>query len=248
LQKRNIPTDGDKEIEVILNGSKIMGLTYRNITLKDSSLFIPIPISEFPKAFNLPTMCKEFFPYKFIKPKNYNYVGKWPNKEEYDSDFFSSKKKAEFLVWYDEQKNKIFDFQFQLEQYCLSDLTILTEGCLAYSRANRLSSATEAKPEGYCPFQHQLTLASFCNFIYRANFMPENSIGMLPACGYNPKSNSSRKCELWLKYLSETHNYRIQHAKNGGEKSIGKYFVDGFCEEKKLIFEFNGDYIFITAL
>jgi very-short-patch-repair endonuclease len=44
--------------------------------------------------------------------------------------------------------------------------------------------------------------------------------------------------------LSETHNYNIQHGKNGGEKKIGNFYVDGFCKEKKLIFEFNGEFFF----
>jgi len=80
--------------------------------------------------------------------------------------------------------------------------------------------------------------------------MPKDTIGMLPACGFNPASNMSRDCALWLKFLSNTENFTdkngkvkkisIQHALNGGEKKIGPYFVDGYCEDNKTIYEFNG--------
>jgi hypothetical protein len=70
--------------------------------------------------------------------------------------------------------------------------------------------------------------------------MPENTIGILPACGFNPASNMSRDSALWLKFVAESEKIYIQTAKNGGEKKIGHYFVDGFCLENKTIYEFLG--------
>jgi hypothetical protein len=34
----------------------------------------------------------------------------------------------------------------------------------------------------------------------------------------------------WIKYLSTTEGVCIQHARNGGEKEIGPYKVDGYYE------------------
>jgi hypothetical protein len=61
-----------------------------------------------------------------------------------------------------------------------------------------------------------------------------------PANGYNPNETTSRKAEKWLKFLAESEGLHIQHAKNGGEKRIGKYKVDGYCGSKKRIYEFQG--------
>ena len=37
----------------------------------------------------------------------------------------------------------------------------------------------------------------------------------------------------WIKYLSTTEGGHIQHARNGGEKEIGPYKVDGYYENEK---------------
>jgi hypothetical protein len=36
----------------------------------------------------------------------------------------------------------------------------------------------------------------------------------------------------WIKYLSTTEGVHIQHARNGGEKEIGSYKVDGYYESR----------------
>jgi hypothetical protein len=70
--------------------------------------------------------------------------------------------------------------------------------------------------------------------------MTENSIAMMPTCGFNPTSNMSRDSALWLKFVAKTEKIYIQTAKNGGEKKIGPYSVDGFCIQNKKIYEFLG--------
>ena len=47
---------------------------------------------------------------------------------------------------------------------------------------------------------------------------------------------------MWLKYLSFKYSIFIEHAKNIGEKQCGKYFLDGFCDQNKTIYEFHGCY------
>jgi non-ribosomal peptide synthetase component E (peptide arylation enzyme) len=47
------------------------------------------------------------------------------------------------------------------------------------------------------------------------------------------------------KYLSITEGVHIQHARNGGEKEIGPYKVDGYYENEngqKYVLEFNGKF------
>jgi hypothetical protein len=55
----------------------------------------------------------------------------------------------------------------------------------------------------------------------------------------------SAKALQWIKYVSHTTGYPIQHARNGGEKMIGQYKVDGYFETKegeKIVLEFHGDF------
>jgi hypothetical protein len=70
--------------------------------------------------------------------------------------------------------------------------------------------------------------------------MSPNTIGIIPENGYNPNQKTSNKAMMWLKYLSETQNIHIKHAKNGSEVKYGNYFLDGVCEETKTIHEFHG--------
>ena len=47
----------------------------------------------------------------------------------------------------------------------------------------------------------------------------------------------------WIDWLIHDRNVKIQSALHGGgEKKIGSYKVDGFCQELNTVFEFYGDY------
>jgi hypothetical protein len=197
---------------------------------------MPMRLEQFPKAFGLKELKKGFFPYTFNKPENYKYVGPYPDKEYYGYNYFTKAKREEFLNWYETQvsSNKVFNFQEEFELYCASDVRLLTEACLVYSRANRAISKKSETDEGVCPFREKLTLASYCNFIYTRNYMPENSISMLPSCGFNPKSQMSKQCELWLKYISEKEKINIRHGKNGSEKRSENFLLMDTAKKTRL--------------
>ena len=65
---------------------------------------------------------------------------------------------------------------------------------------------------------------------------------LLPPKGYSCGDTQSQGALQWLRYVSETEGIYIQHAKNEGERHIGKYKVDGFCEDMRYIFEYHGCY------
>jgi hypothetical protein len=49
----------------------------------------------------------------------------------------------------------------------------------------------------------------------------------------------------WIKYLSTTEGVHIQHARNGGEKEIEPFTVNGYYKnenEQKYVLEFNGKF------
>ena len=53
----------------------------------------------------------------------------------------------------------------------------------------------------------------------------------------------SEGCRDWIDWIIHDRNIKIQSALHGGgEKKIGSYKVDGFCQELNTVFEFYGDY------
>jgi hypothetical protein len=114
--KRLIPTD--TELGVIMDGRKIMSVSFRDIEIKDSSLFISARLETFPKMFGLKELKKGFFPYSFNVPEHYEYNGPWPPKNEYKPEFMSPSKRLEFEKFYEENKDNIFNFMHEFESYC----------------------------------------------------------------------------------------------------------------------------------
>jgi hypothetical protein len=123
-------------------------------------------------------------------------------------------KKKEFEEWYKYVKNreneKPFNFKEDFESYCESDILLLKEGCLRFSKLCRENSKLNEEDPGFDPLVNCITLASACNTLYRRNYMPADTIATLPASGYNPKQNQSRACALWLKYVSEKRNIKSE--------------------------------------
>ena len=50
-------------------------------------------------------------------------------------------------------------------------------------------------------------------------------------------------CRDWIDWLIHDRNIKIQSTLHGGgERKVGSYKVDGFCQELNTVFEFYGDY------
>lgn len=64
-----------------------------------------------------------------------------------------------------------------------------------------------------------------------------------PLCG---KGRCSKICIEWLDKIASTEKISIQHAINGGEKTVTiegkKYFFDGYDENTNTVYEFYGDF------
>ena len=89
------------------------------------------------------------------------------------------------------------------------------------------------------PFR-TITTASACHMVDRSKYLPKDTIAIIPPLGYTPNAKQSLLAHKWLSYLSEKSNVYIQHAHDGGEKDVGKYFWNGYCEEIHTAFEFHG--------
>ena len=77
-----------------------------------------------------------------------------------------------------------------------------------------------------------ITIASVCMLIFRGNYMPNETIAIMPE--YNKPNKFSKISIMWLEYLSN--GSKIKHALKKGEKKlvIGNmtYYVDGWILRK----------------
>ncbi|CAF1135124.1 unnamed protein product, partial [Brachionus calyciflorus] len=91
-------------------------------------------------------------PHLFNLPENQNYVGPYPDKKFLGSEFFGSKKKADFDNWYDSVKHETFDFKQQFLDYCRSDVVLLAEGCMAFRKIIMERTKLTTNDTGIDPF------------------------------------------------------------------------------------------------
>ena len=223
--------------EVIMRGAKILTMYVPMLKIKfiDSLSFIPMRLADFPKTFGLNELAKGYFPHLFNRKENQNYVGPLPPSPYYHPNGMNPAEKETFLKWHRELKenNYVFNFQEEISSYCRSDVDILQRCCLEFRELFRDVTNID-------PFEKCLTIASACNLVFRTNFLKENTIAILPPHGYHPRIKQPNIALKWLSYTAEKNDVYIQHKRNGGEKTVGPYSLDGYDEETHTAYEFHG--------
>ena len=222
--------------DVIYRGAKNLTLLVTNWDIKfiDSLNFIPMALAKFPKTFGQDELCKGYFPHAFNKDENQNYVGPIPCKNDYGVNFMKPEERDAFIAWNDEQvaNNYRFDFREEIIKYCRSDVDILRKCCLLYREMLREESKID-------PFNKSLTVASYCQEVYRTNFLKKDTIAIF-SNDRQWKIKQSNVAVTWLSYISEKEDLYIKHVRNGGEKGVERYSLDGYCEETNTAYEFQG--------
>lgn len=121
---------------VIYRGSKIQmfNVGQLNIRVLDSFNFLPMALGKLPKAFQLDSLKKGYFPHFFTSVANLTYVGSYPPAETYGPDGMTVEGRKEFYRWYDNQvaSGAVFDFRKEMLEYCRSDVDILRRACLKF--------------------------------------------------------------------------------------------------------------------
>jgi DNA polymerase type B, organellar and viral len=225
---------------IILRDKKILALfiSVLQIRIIDSLNFLPMALSQFSKAFNIPTT-KGYFPHFFSRPEIFDYIGKIPDEKMYGIGNMKPSQYKEFKIWYEQQKNSqtVFNFREQIAFYCRQDVLLLQQGCWVFREL--MLGLTDKE----CDAFQYLTLPGLCNAVYKKMFMPPNSIAAVPPNGYAATQSFSTKSLEWLSYLELTIP-SIKHIGNSitGEVEIANMRVDGFHKEKKTVYEFNGCY------
>ena len=240
--------------KAIYDGSKIMymeilhGLHLRFV---DSFNFMAMPLKDMPFTFGLTELKKGYFPHLFNTKENTHYRGTMPTMNTYHMEAMSSSDQAQFRLWYALQKQQHqrkhefwhvllqidsntrepveYDQQMELIAYCTSDVDILRNACLSFRKLFMDMVNCD-------PFQ-KITIASVCMDIYRADHMPESTLAVV-----KENRQAFSKCSIeWLEYVSQNQGIHIRHACNGGEHQLGgKYYVDGYHEASKTVYQFHG--------
>jgi hypothetical protein len=127
-----------KPDRVIVNGTKLVSfhVPRLNIRIVDSLSFLPMALSQIPKAFGLDESqyIKGYFPHFFTKPCNFHSIHLLPDKKDFGYDTFSSEQITRFDAWYEERKGTLFDFDAEMKKYCKQDVDILCEGFEAFRK------------------------------------------------------------------------------------------------------------------
>jgi len=142
------------------------------LTFPGSINFLGMRLSKIPECFDLNELCKGYLPHLFNTSENQHYVvGLYTYTKFYSCDYMESGDREQFLEWYESKKDKIFDFQNEIHEYCVSDVDILRRGCMKFR--NLLMEVTSTKKdEGVDPFDY-VTIASVCQGIFRKLFLEE---------------------------------------------------------------------------
>ena len=222
--------------EIIYRGAKSLSMTVSlfNIKFIDSLNFIPMSLAKFPKTFGQDELCKGYFPHRFNKEENQNYVGPIPCQNDYGVNFMKPGEREAFIAWHDEQvaNNYRYDFREEIIKYCRLDVDILRKCCLLYREMFRNETDID-------PFNKALTIASYCQEVYRTNFLKKDTIAVFNN-DRQQKIKQSNMAAKWISYISDKEDLYIQHGRNGGEKRFNNYSLDGYCEETQTAYEFQG--------
>lgn len=141
-------------------------------------MFLPFPLASFPDTFNLTELKKGFFPHAFNLPHHQEYVGQIPALEFFDPESMSDKKQKELEEWHADQVKRgvQYDFAWEMEEYCRSDVALLQAGCEAFA----IEFESHA---GFNAFAECVTIASACNKYWRKHCLQEATIAVEPLKG-----------------------------------------------------------------
>ena len=170
-------------------------------------------LANFPKTFGIEELAKGHFPHLFNKKENENYVGPILPASYYNPNGMNPKDKEAFMTWHTTKKesNYVFNFKQEIVSYCHSDVDILHWCCMEFREL--FYNVTNIYPF------RTLTIASACHLVYRTNYLPKDTIGIIPPMGYSPKNNQSVFAHKWLSYTADKDEIYIQHATRSPKSS-----------------------------
>ncbi|KAK3524699.1 hypothetical protein QTP86_000832 [Hemibagrus guttatus] len=132
--------------DIIAQGGKILCFTdsaFRQNYI-DSLSFLPMKLSSLPKAMGFSEKKKGYFPHFWNTLEHQNYVGPYPEPKFYGADSMMPKDREDFFKWYATVSGKVFNFNKEMFEYCMNDVDILRQGCIAFR--NEILQSTKVDP------------------------------------------------------------------------------------------------------
>ena len=219
-----------KLTKFLKNGMKTLSLHIKNIHFLDSLSFLPMPLKNLPKTFGFEEI-KGFFPHSLNIPENWNLIiNQLPEKEFYEPQYMKANERNEFNLWYESNKNSIFNFKNEILKYCEIDVKILMKSMMVFRDIWKNIFNMDCMTR--C-----LTLPQAVMEVFKTKYLLPNTIPIIPRDGYDRKRKQSYISNAWLDFIQTKRNFNILR-----EFKILNFTTDGFIPETKEIFEFYGCY------
>ena len=169
LLRHLVKIQGAKTEPLLHNGKLIcIKFTYTDgnktkvITFKDSLLLLPLSLRDLCTAFKVRTP-KSYFPFD-LKTLSTSYVSEtFPSR-----DLYPNISKSDYIALKREHGNKVWNFKDEAIKYCKTDCVALFEVLKIFNQY--VFEAFELNPH------KSLTLSSLAMRIFKANYMPKNTL------------------------------------------------------------------------
>ena len=155
------------------------------------SCFFPFSLRTVATSFDLP-VAKGDFPHRFNTMTNFTYTGDIPDPDYYGVEDMNPTARQSFMEWHTSQRDKVFDFQKEMLDYCRRDVEILRLACTFFRQIimSMTSDSFDEKTHTYSnavdPYVN-VTLASLCLDIFRSKFLKEETVLVEPTVSQKKK-------------------------------------------------------------
>lgn len=185
-----------KPSDIILNSTRVMRVKFKQmrLTLRDSYLLLPFPLSSFAKTFGL-KKTKDYYPYNKHTPQNLWYSPEGiehPSLNDFNYNTVKSKEKqVEMKEWYDKQRTDLpYHLNEICRQYCLRDVLVLTAGCHQFRQVSM-------EKEKVDPFT-LLTIPALVKHLFLRDYLEEGVLEDSSKTPLFPKPYLTHECSHWL--------------------------------------------------
>ena len=94
-------------------------------------------------------------------------------------DSMNPERRTDFMNWYSQHKDDLFDFNKELLRCYKSDVDILLKCCLKF-RKMLMEITTRDETKGIDPFEKCITIDFVCHLVYRTLYLESERIGIIP--------------------------------------------------------------------
>uniref|UniRef100_A0A183C555 DNA-directed DNA polymerase n=1 Tax=Globodera pallida TaxID=36090 RepID=A0A183C555_GLOPA len=221
--------------ELLMADMKIYQIKAGKVFFRDFWLLSQNPLAELPKTLELDIPAKLYFPHKYNKNANFGIrLSHLPPINDYCLDSLKERACAKLEKWYNENYETEFELGEQLKVYCESDVAILMAAVLKFRKL--FLGITKDMDV----VKNSVTIAGVVMKVFRAKFLKERHIPIVPEGGFEKADTQSRIAVQYFEWLAHREGVKVRHALNGGEIKFRGYKVDCVIGAQKRIIEFQG--------